>query len=888
MFGDRLVAFVLRRSGSAFLRSCSTDVVDTYRTGCAAVKQDRGRFGLSLHVISELVDLLKAEWRSRFGSPLPITGGVPPPKPASKDRTMRSFVQDFWNAWRRLVREPRAAVGSVLLLALAIGVTSAMFAVVDAFIVRPAPFRDPATIVRLWMKRTSGSSRVDFATARAWRDSGVFDSVFPVVINAMGEFQGPSGLETRSGARITPGTFASLGVAPMMGREFVVGEGREGNERYAILSGATWREMFAADPAIVGKTVQISKAPVQIVGVMPDDVLFPFAGVGVWWPLDFDAPSAASTRTQLLVHARRKPGMPAEETARLATAATSTLPNPGETQLRPLNQGSLDEYSRESIQALAVGVGLVFIVLCANVTNLILARTTARQNEFMVCSALGASRGRLLRQIFLENTAVGICATIIGLGLAYGLVALAQGTLPRDLLRQTLNPLDLDLRAVAATSVAGMIAVLLAGLPPAWFGTRIDASDSVRLTTRGGTDSRASRRLTRSLLVVEVAMAVALLAAAGLQVRSFVNLVNADRGLDSGRVLIANLSLPAAHFADRPSRIAAATAFEDRVQALPGVDGVTIAGSIPPDGGNIHFSFPVQTGITGAAPVTVPIMRSYYVGPEFFSTFGIRIRDGRSFLPDEPDDSAVISQGLARTVYGDRSPIGQAFSFGGQTFRVVGVATEVRNSLSDPREDHPEFYSPLYKASSAGGPASLPGSSQVTIGIRCADPCASMASIRQAIADTSARAEIVSLRPLSDAFLEQLSRPRMAAVVATSFAILALFATAAGLYGVLAYVVSRRQREYGIRSALGAAPSAIRRAVLVDGLKVTSIGVVVGIGAGWMLSRTLGSVQFGVTFFDPATWLVVIAGTLVIAVVASWRPASTAMRVDPSEMLREP
>lgn len=865
------------------------DVVDTYRSGCAAVKQDRGRLGLCLHVISELLDLLKAEWRSRFGLPLSITGGVAPRDPNEPRPAMRSFLDDVRNSWRKLIRQPRAVAGTVLLLALAIGVTSAMFAVVDAFLVRPAPFRDPETLAQLWIKRTTGSTRIDFATARAWRDSGIFEAVHPVVINAIGEFQGASGIVTRPGARIPPGLFAALGIAPLMGREFVEGEGREGNEGVVILSSPAWRELFSADPMIVGKTVEISKKPVVVVGVMPDGFRFPHRGNGIWWPLDPDAPSAAATKSQLLVYARRRGSMPVAEAERLATpVVASLLGNTASTQIRPIGAGLMDDYSRESIQALGVGVGLVFLLLCANVTNLIMARTTSRRQEFGVCSALGASRARLLRQVFLENVAMGVCATILGMFLAYALVILAQRTLPEDLLWRTLNPLDLDLRTVVATSAVGMLAVLLAGLPSAWFGTRADANETLQQSSRGGTDTPTSRRLSRALLIVEVAMAVALLASAGLQVRSFVNLTTADRGLDSERVLIAKFSLPPTAASDPASQAVMASLVEDRLRALPGIEGLTRASNIPPDTGSIHFAFDVQTNAPGAAPVRVETMRSYYVAPQFFEIFGIALLQGRGFEPADDERAAVLSETLARKLFSDGSAVGQTFTFAKQTYHVVGVAREIRNSLTDPRQDAPEFYSPWYRARTPGAAPAAPVSGSLTFGIRCADPCASHESIRRAAEEASAAVTTTSIYPLSRDFMEQLSRPRVAAVIATLFAGLALFATAAGLYGVLAYVVSRRRREFGIRAALGAEPSALRLAVIGDGLRVTAVGVLVGVAAGWTLSRWLASVQFGVTFFDPTTWLAVMATVGLIAIIAAWRPATNAMRVDPSEMLREP
>jgi putative ABC transport system permease protein len=886
MFGF-LIA--LRLAPSRFRAEWDREMLLTFRESCLEARRRWGVIGLARHIVAELFDVIRAGLRARLGRSLPITGGVPQ-RPSYESRsTMRPFIDDVRNSWRKLLRQPRAVAGTIALLTLAIGVTSAMFAVVDAFLVRPAPFKDPSTLTQLAIRGDDGFLNIDYAIARAWRDSGVLEAVMPAVLNAPATFEGPSGPVYRGGAYVTAGSFAKLGVTPLLGREFIYGEGREGNNAQIILSEATWREFFGADTTIVGKTIQVEKEALTVVGIMPASLRFPIKGEGVWRPFDLDSPPAEILKRRPIVYARRQANMPVAEAARLATdAVAGVLKSPGRVEFRPFAAGLLDTYSKESLTALAVGVGLVFLVLCANVGNLILARTSSRRHEFGVYTALGASRFRLLRQVFLENTAIAICATALGLGLAYLLVEVAQKTLPTDLVWRTLNPLDLDLRAVAATSGVGVLALFLAGLPAAWFGTRADANASIQLTSRSGTDTPGSRQLTRALLVVEVAMAVALLAGAGLQIRSFQNLVNADRGLDSNRVLLASVRLPASQSADKASQSATSLLIEERVRALPGVEKTTLASNVPPAGGNIHFGYDVQPLIDGAAKVRIGLMNSYYVAPAFFETFGIQLREGRGFTPTDDPNATVLSDSLARTIFKDRPAVGESFTLDKYTYHVVGVATEIRNSLTDPREDYPEFYQPWYRASEPGAAATVPGSATIKIGLRCAGPCPSPDALRKAVESVSAAIAISDVHLLSADFLKQLARPRVAAIVAAVFSGLALFAAAAGLYGVLAYVVNRRRREFGIRAALGAEPSKLRLAVIGDGLRVTIVGVLAGVAAGWMLSRWLGSVQFGVVFFDPLTWFGVVAVVSAIAIVASWRPATRAMRVDPSEMLREP
>jgi putative ABC transport system permease protein len=851
------------------------DAAATFRDVCDDARVRRGRFGYLWTVLAEITDLTTTAVRARLGHPTPITGGHVPPPPHKSGFTMQQLFDDLIGGWRRLARQPRASFGVIALLTLAIGVTSAMFTIVDAFIVRPAPYRDAGALSNLWIQGRGG--RTDFALARALRDSGAFDAVLPVVINAMGEFKSATGVTTRTGSRITPGTFANLGVTPLLGREFVQGEGTEGNDDYVLLSEEAWRETFNADPSIAGKIIEVSGRPTVVVGVMPSGVRFPIQGKGIWRPLDLDRPPAKSASSQLVLYVRRPAGMQPSEAERVATEIAVQTQGPAAKAMSKALGSNIDDYSRESIISLAIGVGLVFVLLCANVTNLILARTSSRRSEFGVCTALGASRVRLLRQVLLENTAIGIVATMLGLGLAYGLVELANNTLPADLVWRTLNALDIDFRAVAATSAIGLLAVLLAGLPAAWLGTRTDVNQAIG-QSRGGTDSSGSRRLTKGLLVLEVAMAVAVLASAGLHVRSFVNLSNADRGLEADRVLVATLTAPAAPGQSAVSSSVLARDIEDRLAVLPGIERVNRTSNVPPENGSLHFEFEIRTDVPDSAPVPVELMRSYNVGAGFFDTFGVRIVDGRGFEPTDTEHTVVLSEKLAQQLFGDMSPVGRSITLWKESQHIVGVAKEIRNSVTEPRLDHPEFYQFWSPAATA---------KTIRFGIRCAPVCASQESIRDAITSVSAGVAITSLRPLSEDFDTQLARPRTAAVVATAFSGLALLATAAGLYGVLAYAVSRRRREFGIRAALGAHPSDLRRMVLRDGLVVTLAGLCVGLGAGWALARWLASVQYGVTFLDPLTWSLVALTVVLVATVASWVPARTAMRVDPADMLRE-
>jgi predicted permease len=801
---------------------------------------------------------------------------------------MGLLLDDFRYGVRRVLRQPGASAAVAALLALAIGVSSAMFAVVDAYIVRPAPFRDAAALSQVAVqKRDSTGFYHSFATARLWRQSGVFEHVSGI-ISAGGTLLTNSGDAVSVNTTfVTPGTFEMAGVAPLLGRSFAAGEGRLGGADSVVLSEPLWRDRFGADPRVIGSTIQISDAKVTVVGVMPASFRFPYRGDGIWRPIDLDQPPADLAKRSLAIFVRRPAGVPAPETARLALEALgpSAVAN-SRVELYSVERGLLDRYSRDAIVALAMVVGLVFVVLCANVTNLILSRMMTRAQEFGVAAAIGASRRRLVRQVLFEYVAIGICAGTAGLAIAYGIVGGLNRILPADFLRRTLNPLDLDVRAVLATWAVGAVATALAGLPAAFLGTRANPVDSLRLGSRTATELWTSRALTRVLLTIEVAMAVALLATGGLQMRSFMRLTTADRGVDSERVLSAQVTLPASQFGDRAARAAVALALAERIRAVPGVADTALAAALPPAGGDL-YSGAARADLPGAAPLQM-LASNYRVAPDFFRTLGIPITAGRGVAREDGPTDVVLGDAMKRSLFGATDAVGHSFTFGDLTYRVIGLAAEIRNPTTDPRADLPEFYSTLFVPGKPGEASAVPGSRTVTLAIRCGDPCASIPMIREAIHIVSAHAGVASIRPLSDDFLEQLTRPRLAATTALVFAFLGLFASAVGIYGVFHYSVSRQKRELGVRAALGATPGALGRSVVAGSLKITIAGAAGGAFAAWLLAKWLAAPLYGVQFADPTTWAVVLATVAVTAPLASWRPARQAMRVDPSFLLRNP
>ena len=770
-------------------------------------------------------------------------------------------------------------VAAAVMLGLGIGLTTAMFTVVDALILRPVPFRDPDRLANLAMMNSRGGRlAVAPAVLDAWRASPAFAA-------AEGTSPGNAIIETglgpivRASARVSPGLFALLGAQPVRGRTFDPSEGRSGTDDRIVLSEDLWRASFGADPGLLGRRITVDGESVQVIGLMPSGFRFPEWNTVVWRPLDYGAPPPALAAELPRAYVRLAPGVPLADALRIATNAArkvdaSITPETAATNL-PMGGLAEDPYYQRAVPLLTGGVALVFLVLCANVCSLLLARLSARQREFRMCAALGASRGRLLRQSLIEHALSGAAGLVAGVFLAWGLVSLSRVVLPEAFLLRTLNPVDLDIRALAVAMAAGLTATLAAGLLPAWLGTTPEAAATLGRAERTSTETRGARTLTRALLVTEVALACTLLVGATLLVRSVVNMGRADRGLRTEGVLTSWIALPPKAFPDVASRRAIAAALEDSVRQMPGVDRIALSSGLPPRTGSTHFYDDWMADGPDARPQSIA-SQSYQVGPDFFELYGIPLLRGRTFGSGDGPDRVILGERLAARLWPGGDPVGRSFSFGKQSYQVVGVVREINFPTLEPGRDLPEFYRPFTS-----------GNSNVFMNIRCQGRCPDEAVLRKQIRSVVAGANIVRLGRLSETYREQLARPRAAAALAATFAVIALAAAAGGLFSVLSYAVGRRRREFGIRTALGASPRQIRRLVLRDGVQVALLGIGAGVAASIGLARVIASLQYGVTGFDPVTWTLVLGVLVATTLAASWRPARTASRVDPVTLLRD-
>jgi predicted permease len=783
--------------------------------------------------------------------------------------------QDVRHAVRRLRSRPLTSLAAIGMLGLGIGITTAMFAIVDALLLRPVPFRDADRLAQVVMHdEHGGGGDVARPVLRAWKETPVFEAV-EGHHSTTSLIESGDRLVERPTAVVTRGLFDMLGVHPIRGRGFEEGEGRAGTSDRVVISEDLWRSAFGADPAVVGSHITVNREPLTVVGILPADFRFPTAKTELWRPIDYEAPPPdAMARPTALV--RIAAGIPEADVLRVAAnVAHAADPSTNRLQAftRPLAGAYRDTYLTGAVPLLTGGVLLVFLVLCANVSSLLLERFTSRRREFAMCSALGASRGRLFRQALVESAMFGTLGAATGLAIAWGLVGVTRGFLPESFLLQTLNPLNVDYRAIGAASLSGFLATAAAGVLPAWVGTRMNAANSLRVVERGGTETRAARSVTRALLVGEIALACALLVGATLLVRSFVNLAQVDRGLNSRGVVTAWITFSKS-LDDSAARTATAAVLEDGVRHLPGVTKVALSWGLPPGGGGISFG-DWRPDTAGAAPVSLVVDR-YWVGADFFDLYGIPLLAGRTFRPEDTSGQVIVGQRLAAALWPGTSAVGRRFTFLTQHFEVVGVAKEINHPSIDVRQDHPEFYEPF----TAGG-------TRVMISIRCGSACPDAPLIRRRLTELSPDVRVIDVRPLDSVYFKQLATPRAAAAMGFAFAAVAIVAAASGLFTVLSYGVSRRRREFGIRTALGSSPAQIRGLVLRDGLTVALAGVTIGSVAAWWLARGLASLEYGVTPADPITWSIVFGVIGVTTMAACWRPARQATHLDPVMLLRE-
>jgi predicted permease len=808
---------------------------------------------------------------------------------------MNSFLQDFRYALRRLRKTPGFTVIAVLTLALGIGANTAIFTVIDAVLLRPLPYRDPGKLVllsehtpRFPLLSVSYQNFVD------WRDqSHSFTAVggvrnFGVTLTGSGE------PERLTAQMLNANIFDLLGVQAYRGRTFLAEDDKQGAPGVALISYGLWQRHFGGkEEQVLGQALTLDNKPYSIVGILPagfqvlqqsPDVVLPFEPWGKTLPDD------RSWHAGILPMARLKPGVTLEQ----ARSEMETIGKRLEQQYPEFDTGTsiivnqmqsqMVDNVRPALLMILGAVGFVLLIACTNVANLLLARATARKREIAVRTAIGASRWRVVRLVLTESVLLALLGSALGLLLANAavppLLQLGSTSLPAN------SHAGINSTVLLFTTLLAVVCGMLFGLAPALHMAALDLRSALNETDRGAV-GLGVMKLRGVLVVSEVALAMLLLVGAGLLIRSFDRLSSVAPGFSVDHILIADLLVsPAAH-PDRAERMAFFDRVLDRAAVLPGVRSAGAASFLPVSGAGsiIHFN------IDGRPPKSPHeyVMANYRVAsPEYLKTLGIPLVNGRLFTDADRDNTphvVVINTTMAKTFFPNESPLGKHLQLGATPekdqpwMEVIGVVGDVKQSLAS--EAPTEMYVPYRQTLN-----DLPVFSLSLVLRTSGDPRTLAASLTSAVHEIDHNQPLVKIRTMEENLSASVAQPRFRTVLLAILAGLALLIAAVGIYGVMAFSVGQRTREIGTRMALGSTPGQIFQLVIGDGLRLTLIGVAIGLVAGIGFARVLSTFLFQVGLIEPLTMISVSVILIVVALIACYIPARRATRVDPTVALR--
>jgi predicted permease len=795
------------------------------------------------------------------------------------------MLRDLIYGLRILRRSPGFAAAAILTFALGIGANTAIFSIVDAAVLRPLPYDASDRLVSITLhntitgRKTTGAMPRDFLD---WRTGNEAFSDVALIAGGLYTLLGAGEPEEIRIVRVTAGYFEMLHTAPALGRTFTDEDERPEGTRVAIISHDFWRTRFDASPDVIGRVLRLDGEPFEIVGVLPARFQYPVGAVAqsrVFLPFLFSAADRQRGTPQSMGFnptARLKDGVTVAQAEAAMSRLQATLDtshataNKGYTrvELKPL----LDDYigdARPWMLTLLASVGLVLVIACANVANLVLAYGTTRVRELTVRRALGATRGRIVRQLMSETLLLALLGAGAGLAMAWWSLGLLGAALPPSIPRA--GSIGLDARVFLFTTTTAILTGLACGLLPAFVGSSTDVVSGLKDGAPGTGASRTGHRARLTLAWVEIALAVVIVAGAGLFIKSFVRLLQVDQGFDASGVASMRISGP------RNAEPAVNRRFVldalDAVRGVPGVEAAVTESGGPYAGG--YSTFPVRIAGRPRASEDESIhFRKVSAG--FLELLRVPLLRGRGFSIDDTAQSppvAMINEMAVRRYLDDREPIGQRIEIQNTTFEIVGVVANMRYG-SPGSPPVPEAYLPYEQTARSGG----------TIVFRAAP--AAIPAIKAAIWKLNPSQPISNLQTSDETFGRGTAVRRFNMVLMTVFAVLALVIAATGIYGVMAFVVGQRTREVGVRLALGASPSAVIGLFLRQGAAVVITGLTVGIIATWWLARGVQSFLYEIDARDPVVFAIVLAVLAVVALAACWLSARKAGRIDPLAALR--
>ena len=816
---------------------------------------------------------------------------------------MQGLLQDLRYGLRMLLHKPGFAAVAVITLALGIGANTAIFSVVNAVLLRPLPYREPGKLVRIYTEFPTMSLKKFWMSppefldiqneADSWESIGAWTTTGRNVATSTDE---PVRV---TAALITRGLIDALGVQPAVGRNFTPEEERNGGPTTALISDGLWRRAFGKASDIVGKQIQINSQPTTVAGVMPPGFVFPPGSndpAEVWQPLQIDPSNPGNRGSHFLyVIGRLKPTANVEQARsemdslmagwKSANRAMH-LPDP---ERHPILMVPLHEdvvgAARPAVLMLLGAVAFVLLIACVNVANLLLARAEARRREFSIRLALGAGRNRLLRQFLAEGMILVVLGAVAGIALAKVGLRLVLAAAPDSIPRTA--EIGIDPTVLAFTLGVSILSIIVFAMAPLLQMRDRDLATTLRGSGQRTSGGGGSHRLRKTLVVAEIALAVIPVIGSGLMIRAFWKLRQVDVGFEPRGVTAFNLQLPASRY-QTADRLRFANQLEERLAALPGVKSASFVTGLPP-------LRPINANDTDiedyqSTPDGPAENVDYWntVNEGYFKTMGIRTLEGRVFEQSDRNDSAqkvmVINQSMARRFW-QGSPIGRRVNPAFQTppvwFTVIGIVEDTKN-LGVDKPAGTELYF-LLPQTVAGGISTRMSFVVRTEGTSAASVAS---SIRSTVSDLDPSVPIFQLETMGDVVADSLVRPRFLSLLLGAFSAIALSLAAIGIYGVMAYSVTQRTQEIGVRVALGATTRNVLAMVVGEGLKMTVVGLAVGLTGAFALTRLMASLLFEVSATDPLTFAMVGFGLTAVGLLACFVPARRAAKVDPMVALR--
>jgi predicted permease len=821
---------------------------------------------------------------------------------------MDTLIQDLRFASRTLLKRPAFTLIAVLTLALGIGANTAIFSVVSSVLLRPLPFRNADRLVVIWSSNPEFAQKIGFPdklpvsppTFYEWKQARSFEKM-AMVRSSRASLTGEGDPEMLGAVDVSGEFFQVLGTPALIGRTLQPADDESGRGTAAVLSHALWQRRFGGDQRVVGKTIRLNDMPSTIVGVMPPEFQFPRGaemprGYGftarpdIWIPLALSPEQRQSryNRSQLAIGLLR-PGVSIAaaqaELEPISLRVQSTFPDSDmgwHVRVDSLPEQLVGDV-KPALLILLTAVGLVLLIACVNVANLLLAQSATRQREIAVRTALGAGRGRVVRQLLTESALLSFLGGGIGLLVGFWGLKLFARWIPQDVPMG--GEIALNAQILGFTLAATLLTAAIAGLFPALHMTRPDLAESLREGTRAGSSTSQSGRVRSSLVVLETALAVLLVVGAGLLVRSFARLTAIDPGFRTEGVLTFQIVLPESQFQKKSQIVAYTNAVVERLRALPGVDHAGMVSNIPMSGQEDIRDFTIE-GRPRPNPGEAPFADFRRTTPGYFETMRIRLAKGRLFSEGDMAETAppvaLIDESLARAYWPDEDPVGKRFRVGSyeDTFSpwitVVGVVENVRHSglHVQPR---PQLYLPQGR---------FPTNYLYYVAHTNGDLESLMRDVRPAVYSVSRDVPIDKMRSMEQIVDESIAGRRFNMVLLGIFAGLALTLAVVGIYGVTSYSVVQRTREMALRLALGAQPARVLGMVLWEAGVLAGIGLAAGLILAFGVTRLMASLLFGVPATDPATFGAVAVGLALVSLLAAYVPGRKATQVDPMVTLR--